>query len=55
MAPRATKVERLQEKFAEERKKLHAAIVQGFPQQRLEDSLASIYRALAEAKKAEAR
>ena len=55
MNPRATKVQQLQEKFAEESRKLQAAIVQGFPQQRLADSLDAIGRALVEARKAAAR
>lgn len=42
------KIALLQEKIAEERKKINAAIVQGFPQQSLEDSLAKLYRRLSE-------
>jgi hypothetical protein len=42
------KIALLQEKIAEERKKMNAAIVQGFPQQSLEDSIARLYRRLAE-------
>lgn len=55
MSPHATKVQQLQQKFAEESRKLQASIVSGFPQQRLADSLEAISRALMEAKKAEAR
>lgn len=42
------KIALLQEKIAQERKKINAAIVQGFPQQSLEDSIAQLYRNLAQ-------
>ena len=42
------KIALLQEKIAEERQKINAAIVHGFPQQSLEDSIARLYRRLAE-------